>query len=297
MSRVLVVEDSATQALEIRLLLEEAGFEVDVAPDGRRPLTGDRGLELPDLVLTDLHMPEMNGLELVEAIRDGHLGVPVILMTQHGTEEIAVQALQRGAASYLPRRTSSATWSRPIDDVLAVTAAQKHQDQVIESLTRTESRFLLDNNAAADHPPDRPRPPEPLADEVLRRDRPDPGRRGPPRGADQRHPPRQPRGQLRAPGQGRRLLLTTWSRSVAASPPYRDRRVHFVAEESRTEAAYVVGDEGPGFDPASLPDPTDPANLHKEYGRGLLLIRTFMDEVHHNDRGNEITMIKRRGPS
>ena len=43
----------------------------------------------------------------------------------------------------------------------------------------------------------------------------------------------------------------------------------------------------------TLPDPTDPANIEKVSGRGLLLIRTFMDEVHHNKTGNEITMIKR----
>jgi anti-sigma regulatory factor (Ser/Thr protein kinase) len=43
-----------------------------------------------------------------------------------------------------------------------------------------------------------------------------------------------------------------------------------------------------------LPDPTNPANLERVYGRGLLLVRTFMEEVRHNATGNEITMIKRR---
>src|SRR5207247_8759528 len=75
--------------------------------------------------------------------------------------------------------------------------------------------------------------------------------------------------------------------------PYQDRRVHVSARESRAEAVYVIRDEGPGFDPTGLPDPTDPSNLEKVSGRGLLLIRTFMDEVHHNKEGNEITMIKR----
>jgi anti-sigma regulatory factor (Ser/Thr protein kinase) len=43
-----------------------------------------------------------------------------------------------------------------------------------------------------------------------------------------------------------------------------------------------------------LPDPTDPENLLKVSGRGILLMRTFMDEVRFNDRGNEVTMVKRR---
>jgi anti-sigma regulatory factor (Ser/Thr protein kinase) len=76
--------------------------------------------------------------------------------------------------------------------------------------------------------------------------------------------------------------------------PYCDRRVHVMSRESRDEAVYVVRDEGPGFDPSILPDPTDPSNLEKVSGRGLLLIRTFMDEIHHDDSGREITMIKRR---
>jgi anti-sigma regulatory factor (Ser/Thr protein kinase) len=67
-----------------------------------------------------------------------------------------------------------------------------------------------------------------------------------------------------------------------------------MSRESRDEALYVVRDEGPGFDPSILPDPTDPANLEKVSGRGLLLIRTFMDEIHHDDHGREITMVKRR---
>src|SRR5262249_36535311 len=50
--------------------------------------------------------------------------------------------------------------------------------------------------------------------------------------------------------------------------PYRDRRVHVLARESRKEAIYVIRDEGPGFDPATLPDPTDPANLENVSGRG-----------------------------
>jgi anti-sigma regulatory factor (Ser/Thr protein kinase) len=75
--------------------------------------------------------------------------------------------------------------------------------------------------------------------------------------------------------------------------PYRDRRVFVTAEESRSGVIYSIRDEGPGFNPANLPDPTDPANLEKVSGRGLLLIHAFMDQVHHNPTGNEITMIKR----
>jgi anti-sigma regulatory factor (Ser/Thr protein kinase) len=56
---------------------------------------------------------------------------------------------------------------------------------------------------------------------------------------------------------------------------------------------FVIRDEGPGFDPASLPDPTDPENIEKACGRGLLLMRTFMDKVDYNRTGNQVTLTKR----
>ncbi len=74
--------------------------------------------------------------------------------------------------------------------------------------------------------------------------------------------------------------------------PYRERRLHVYTRLSPTGAVFVVRDEGPGFNCHALPDPTDPANLENSGGRGLLLIRTFMDEVIYNDSGNQITMIK-----
>jgi anti-sigma regulatory factor (Ser/Thr protein kinase) len=77
-------------------------------------------------------------------------------------------------------------------------------------------------------------------------------------------------------------------------PPYRDRRLHVRARLSLAEAIYVIRDEGPGFDLATLPDPTDPAHLERATGRGLLLIRAYMDEVSFNGAGNQITLAKRR---
>jgi anti-sigma regulatory factor (Ser/Thr protein kinase) len=76
--------------------------------------------------------------------------------------------------------------------------------------------------------------------------------------------------------------------------PYRDRRVHVFARFCSDRATFIIRDEGPGFDAAGLPDPTDPVNFEKESGRGILLIRTFMDEVRFNATGNEITLIKLR---
>jgi len=56
----------------------------------------------------------------------------------------------------------------------------------------------------------------------------------------------------------------------------------------------TVADEGDGFDPGGLPDPTTDENLEKPCGRGLMLMRAFMDEVSYNDRGNQVRLMKRK---
>ena len=77
-------------------------------------------------------------------------------------------------------------------------------------------------------------------------------------------------------------------------PPYCDRRVRVTATLTPCEAKFVIRDDGPGFDSSRLPDPTNPENLLKPNGRGIMLMGTFLDEVKFNDRGNEVTLIKRR---
>jgi serine/threonine-protein kinase RsbW len=65
------------------------------------------------------------------------------------------------------------------------------------------------------------------------------------------------------------------------------------AELSAREAIFTVEDEGDGFDVREIPDPTDPANLFKSTGRGVLLIYNIMDEVEYSERGNRLKMVKR----
>lgn len=75
--------------------------------------------------------------------------------------------------------------------------------------------------------------------------------------------------------------------------PYCHRLVHVNVSWQEGEVRVVIRDDGDGFDPDAAPDPTDPARLECVTGRGLLLIRSFMDRVWHNARGNQITMVKR----
>jgi serine/threonine-protein kinase RsbW len=73
-----------------------------------------------------------------------------------------------------------------------------------------------------------------------------------------------------------------------------DKRVDVRVEVDERAVQLFVSDEGDGFDPSGVPDPTDPLLLDAEDGRGLFLIRQLVDEVRFNDQGNAICMIMHR---
>lgn len=76
--------------------------------------------------------------------------------------------------------------------------------------------------------------------------------------------------------------------------PSKNVRIEVSIDDSRV--CLCVEDEGRGFDPAAIPDPTLPENLHRSGGRGLFLIRELMDEVEFSDRGNAVRLVLLRDP-
>ncbi|WP_221305256.1 ATP-binding protein [Longimicrobium terrae] len=73
-----------------------------------------------------------------------------------------------------------------------------------------------------------------------------------------------------------------------------EKRVRLEVELGPDEVSVQVHDQGPGFDPDRVPDPTLPENLDLGGGRGIFLIRTLMDEVRYNDAGNCVSLVLRR---
>jgi serine/threonine-protein kinase RsbW len=73
-----------------------------------------------------------------------------------------------------------------------------------------------------------------------------------------------------------------------------NKLVRIIADVSPEEARFTIEDEGDGFNVAEIPDPLDPQNLFKTSGRGVLFIYNIMDEVKYNERGNRLTMVKRK---
>lgn len=72
------------------------------------------------------------------------------------------------------------------------------------------------------------------------------------------------------------------------------KQVEVAYQVDPAQVRIEVCDQGPGFDPADVPDPTLDENLEKPFGRGVMLMRTYMSEVSYNASGNCVVMVKRR---
>ena len=267
-----------------------AAVHVEYAVDGRDALS-KISHRAPDLVITDLQMPEINGLQLVGAIRENYPQIPVILMTSQGSEEIAVQALQQGAASYVPKRLLMRYLWETIEKVLQVSVQDRGQARLLHCMLRTESIFHLDNDPALFEPLVRY-----LQEETMRlgvcteADRVRVGVALEEALANSLY-----HGNLELDSESRNSPgYREMVQQRSAQPGYKDRRIEVEARITRNEAAFAIRDEGIGFDPSRLPDPTDPANIEKASGRGIFLMRAFMDEVRYNDTGNAVVLVKRR---
>ncbi len=293
MPNILVVDDSAVDRRLVGGLIEkDPDLSVTFAANGTHALTMMRQA-VPALVLTDLIMPEMNGLQLVKAIREQHPFVPVILMTSKGNEEIAVQALQGGAASYVPKSQLAETLLDTINRVLDASRPREGQARLLTRVVRNQCTFELANDCTL-FPP--------LISFVQEHatrfglfDQTDRVRLG--IALEEALVNALYHGNLEVESGVMEKSHEAYYSLVEAraqESPYKERRIRVEFTVSAEEAVIRIHDDGPGFDPASLPDPTDPVNLDKVSGRGLLLMRTFVDDLRFNERGNEVTLVKRR---
>ncbi len=100
MDTLLIVDDEKNYTVILSAVLEEEGYETLTANSGREALDILNNCDV-DLVLTDMKMPSLDGMELLERVKTKDPDLPVIMMTAYGTVEKAVEAMQKGAYNYI----------------------------------------------------------------------------------------------------------------------------------------------------------------------------------------------------
>ena len=98
--QILIIEDSASLARTYQGFLVHSGFDAHVAPTGARALEWLTG-NIPNLILLDLGLPDVDGMEILESLQSGFANIPVVVITANASLRVAVQAMRQGALDYL----------------------------------------------------------------------------------------------------------------------------------------------------------------------------------------------------
>lgn len=293
MATILIVDDSTLQRRQLQTILLQAGYAVTQASNGREALEAVRR-EIPSAVVTDIHMPEMDGISLVGYLRKEIPAVPVLVTTDFGNEDLAVRALRAGASSYVAKKHLSRDILQILDELLSVATIKQQEAFFLDRLTVAENEFTIENNPdlvahVVSHV-------ESLMLQMRIFDESEHVQIGV--AVHEATVNAIVHGNLEISSELKSGDWQTYHDTVAERnkmDPYQTRRVTISVRATREPMLTIrIADQGRGYDPNKLPDPTDIENIMMGCGRGLLLIRTFFDTVTHSPSGNEITMVKRK---
>ena len=298
MTMILVVDDSAVDRRLVGGILEKKfQWAIQYAANGVEALARMKGTK-PDLVVTDLTMPMMDGLELVRYLRAHHPEVPVILMTAYGSEALAIEALEQGASSYVPKSELAKRLPQTVEDVLKLARAGQGHEHLMQCLVKTGFSFCLENDPALI---------DPLVDLVQQMVA---GMRLTDFAGKLQIGVALREALINALFHGNLEITAEEVKAVedrllgedevslvekrCAEEPYKSRKIFVEVRISQDEARFTIRDQGPGFDVSGVPNQCECGALEGERGRGLWLMRTFMDEVVCEPPGNQVVMVKRR---
>ncbi len=294
MPKVLVIDSSAADRNEIRRILSPHDLEITEASE----LTIDLAdLASADLLVIDPAIAGDAGEGVVKQIKQDRPRLPVIVVSVRGNEELVIRALQNGAVSFVPKRLLEQELLKTVRDVLDVAKDHESKNRLLHRRKELTCRFELENDRKLlscmvdflqsccaefrlfDENNELTRVgmalDEALANAMM-------------------HGNLEVSSALRDE-EGNDYEET--ARKRIHDPQYCDRRIQVTARFTEEAAEFTIEDEGKGFDHQDVDDPTDPGNLERVSGRGVLLMRTFMDNVAFNEKGNRVTMRKAKAKS
>ena len=130
-NKILIVDDEADIALILKLQLEDAGFETIRARDGVEALEAVASDRFA-LIMLDIKMPRMDGLEVLSRIRTDE--TPVVMMTAHGSEDIAVEAMKNGALDYISKPFSADDMLQKVERAISIDRTRKENARLQRQL-------------------------------------------------------------------------------------------------------------------------------------------------------------------
>ncbi len=289
-NRVVIVDDEVDVCATLARSVKHENLLPDTYGDSRTALEALQ--EHHDdvlLVIIDIRMPGLSGLEFMHQAAADCPDTPFIVTSGEGTKKDIIQALKQGALDFFEKPFSIKEISASIRKVHQLANENLKTLHVYRNLVEKRLLFKISNDVALVQPLV-----DGLAEEI-------------------KISCRIPRSQLPGIRMGLHELIVNAIehgnleldselkhrhnyldilKRRAVEPVFCDRRVTIEAVVVYDTFTCVIEDQGPGFDWHSLPDPTDPENLFKPHGRGVIMAGNFFDEFFYNEPGSQVTVRK-----
>lgn len=287
MSSILIADDNAERAGALLDRVRADNWSVAIAQTAEKAVAA---LDAAPVALMLADSAVWNKTGLARQVAEKYPALPVIVLTARDDTAL-VQHLQLGAMTFIPRDAGRRRLLETIQSLIDLTRHSPYRDRIRAHLRAAEVELEVGNDVAAiptvvgylqqvledyglSNPRDRARSglaiTEALSNAIIH-------------------------GNLEVPSDLRESGSDGYYEAIEArrrAEPFASRIVQIKARLSQSTATFVIRDQGPGFDRAALPDPTDPANLGRASGRGLLIMQAYTDLLTWNEAGNEVTMVK-----
>lgn len=264
--RILVADDEEVMLEVLQRFLGAKGYQVLTARDGREALEVFHS-QACDLIITDMRMPHLDGLQLLGAVKEVNPRMPVIFISGYGDAETVVAALKTGAENFLAKPLDLEQLLRVVKQTLFLACIRPRHREVLPHMR--QSTYLVAPSRA-----------EHIRELIY-----------------------QSALSAVAVGFAERDLDNGLKLALAEALTNAmehgngwdpDKKVILEAEVSPQEFKVTVTDQGSGFNYRSLGNPTRSEQLLAERGRGVFIMHAVMDEVLYNSQGTQVTLIKRR---
>jgi CheY-like chemotaxis protein len=245
------------------MLSETGNYQIDTASNGRIAWQKVQENDY-DLVITDIRMPEIDGIELLKLIRQHNSSIPIIVVTAFASIETAVEALQSGAANFLKKPFSIDEINTVTSKALKAAVQTKIQSKTIGNISKSFSVVTKSKHS--------------IVDPVFQQIRDMAKNFG--FSNDQLH----------------MNLYLCLTEAIANAIDHGnkgdpDKEITIDAIINSDSIIINISDEGNGFNLNMVPDPTQDCNISKSRGRGIFLMRCYMDSVSYSNNGSKVTMI------
>lgn len=288
--KVLVVEDDFPSRELLRIFIEKEGHECITAEDGKLGFDIFKK-NMPDIIISDVRMPQMNGVELLETVRKISKDVLIVFVTGHGNEDLALKALELGANNYLKKpidlselkvllkRYETLIQNKNIEHYIPDFIISREFELVVDSdlnLIQSVANYLVDKTGVMFDTKERIRIELGLTELLL-------------------NSVEHGNWEISSEEKTQALLDNTLMElynTKTSNAELKERRVKIIHKQTDRYCEWLIQDEGCGFNWKCTPNSSNQQFMKNNHGRGIFLSKLQFDEFEYIGIGNTVRVKK-----